>query len=124
MTTTTQPRPRVKPARHVRAGQPTNGVRAVCLTIGTGETAKHYGYYLRSIAADFGSGFEVTKFTTEQTEGEDATYHVHIDQERGFHSCTCKGNTFCGHCKHVSAILALVQSGKLTLPALKPIPAA
>lgn len=50
-------------------------------------------------------------------------YDVNIDLARGYHSCTCKGNTYSGHCKHVESILALIQSGKIDAPQQpKPLP--
>ena len=59
----------------------------------------------------------------EKVEGEPSEYDLLIDLERGFHSCTCKGNTYCGHCKHVESVLALLKSGKIALPAAKQQPA-
>jgi hypothetical protein len=99
--------------RHVNISKPVGGVYALHMTIGAGEKARHFGYYLQQIPADFGLGFHVEKFGVEQVEGEPAEYDVHIDTERGYHSCTCKGNTYHGHCKHVEATLALLQSGRI-----------
>jgi hypothetical protein len=123
MTTATKNRnrkPRSKPERHVTLGTPTNGVYALHMTIGTGEKAKHFGYYVRRIPADFGLAFRFEKFETEQVEGEPSDYDVLIDPERGYHSCTCKGGTFHGHCKHAESVLALIQSGKIDVPTAKP----
>jgi hypothetical protein len=47
---------------------------------------------------------------------------VNLDLQRGQHSCTCKGNTYCGRCKHAEAILALIKSGKIDVPPAKPQP--
>ncbi len=113
MPATATRKPAQKPARRVNISRPVNGVHAVHMTIGTGEKAKHFGYYIASIPADFGLGFYVEKFATEQVEGEEAIYHVNIDLTGGHHSCTCKGGTYCGHCKHQEAILALLKSGKI-----------
>jgi hypothetical protein len=123
MSTATKPRKRVKPERHVILGTPTNGVFALHMTIGTGEKAQHYGYYIQPVPADFGLGFHVEKFDVEKVEGAPSEYDVNIDLQRGYHSCTCKGNTYCGHCKHVESILALIKSGKLAVPAAKQQPA-
>jgi hypothetical protein len=125
MTTASKSRPRVKPARHVTIGTEINGVFALHIAIGTGEKVKHFGYYVRRIPADFGIGFHVEKFDAEKVEGEDTEYDVHLDPQRGYHSCTCKGNTYCGHCKHVESLLALIQSGKIDVPqqtAPEPLP--
>src|SRR5690348_2551878 len=111
MTTATKSRKRVKPERRVQIGAPANGVYAIALTIGRGEKAKHFGYYIRRIPADFGLAFHFEKFQTEKVEGEPSEYDVLIDMQRGSHSCTCKGNTYCGHCKHVEAVLALIKCG-------------
>ncbi len=116
MSNATKPRKRVKPERHVTIGAPANNVFALHMTIGTGETAQHFGYYVSRIPADFGLGFHFEKFGVQQVEGEPSEYDVNIDLQRGYHSCTCKGNTYCGHCKHVESVLALITSGKITVP--------
>jgi hypothetical protein len=120
MTTATKSRKRVKPERRVTIGKPVNGVFALAMTIGAGEKAKHFGYYVQSIPADFGLAFHFEKFSTEQEEGKDNEYDVNIDLQRGRHSCTCKGNTYSGHCKHVEALVSLIQSGKIDVPTAKP----
>jgi hypothetical protein len=99
--------------RRVNISKPVGGVYAMHMVIGAGEKARHFGYYLEQIPADYGLGFHVEKFGTEQVEGEPTEYDVHIDTERGHHSCTCKGNTYHGHCKHVEAVLALIAAGKI-----------
>jgi hypothetical protein len=120
MTTATKSRKRVKPERHVAISKSCNGVYALAITIGTGEKAKQFGYYVRRIPADFGLAFHFEKFETEKVEGEDSEYEVNIDLQRGYHSCTCKGNTYCGHCKHVESVLALIKSGKIAVPQQPP----
>jgi hypothetical protein len=117
MTTATRTRNRLE--LHVNVSKPVNGTFAVHMTIGTGEKAKHFGYYLTPIPADLGLGFHVEKFGVEQIECEPSEYDVNLDLERGYHSCTCKGNTYHGHCKHVEALLSLIQSGKIAVPAPK-----
>ncbi len=120
MSNATKPCKRVKPERHVTIGTPCNNVFAIHMTIGTGETARHFGYYVQPIPTDFGLGFHFEKFDVEKVEGEPSVYDVNIDLQRGYHSCTCKGNTYCGHCKHVECVLALIKSGKIDVPAAKP----
>jgi hypothetical protein len=121
MTATRKPRP--KPERRVNISRPVNGNFAIHMTIGTGEKAQHFGYYLQPIAADFGLGFHVEKFSTEQVEGEPVEYDVHIDTQRGYHSCTCKGGTFVGRCKHQEAVLALIAAGRIAVPQVQQKPA-
>ncbi len=123
MTTASKSRPRVKPQRRVTISPPINGGYALLLTIGTGEKAKRFGYYVDRIPSDFGIAFHFTKFHIDRVEGEPSEYDVLIDLHRGDHSCTCKGNTYCGHCKHVESILALIKSGKIDVPKTKPQPA-
>ncbi len=120
MTTATKSRKRVKPERRVTIGKPCNGVYALAITIGTGEKAKHFGYYVRRIPADFGLAFHFEKFQTEKVENEPSEYDVNLDMQRGSHSCTCKGGTYHGHCKHAEAILALIKSGKIDVQMPKP----
>ena len=40
-------------------------------------------------------------------------YDVELFQESGYHACSCMGCTAHGRCKHIAAILALVQAGRL-----------
>ncbi len=114
-------KPAQKPERRVQIGTPTNGVCALHMTIGEGEKAKHFGYYVSRIPADFGLGFHFEKFATEQEEGKDNEYDVNIDLQRGHHSCTCKGNTYCGHCKHAETLVSPIKSGKIEVPQAKPV---
>jgi hypothetical protein len=120
MSNATKPRKRVKPERRVQMSKIVNGGFAIAMTIGYGETAKQFNYFVESIPADFGLGFHFEKFIHQQVEGEPSEYDVNIDLQRGSHSCTCKGNTYCGHCKHVESVLALIKSGKIDVPAAKP----
>ncbi len=116
MSTATKSRKRVKPERRVTISPPVNGGYAMLMTIGTGDKAKRFGYYVDPIPADFGLGFRFEKFAIDKVEGAPSEYDVNIDLQRGFHSCTCKGNTYCGHCKHVESILALIKCGKIAAP--------
>jgi hypothetical protein len=69
-------------------------------------------YWLQELAVDFGRGFEVRKSPPAGIEPDGAVYHVHLDEVLG-DTCTCKGATYHGHCKHISAIRALIASGRL-----------
>jgi hypothetical protein len=107
MSTVTKERKRVKAklARSARLGAEFNGVRTMLLTVGHLQT----GYYLSRLQADFGQGFRMEKFACD---GGDV-YDVNLDAAAGQHSCTCKGNTYHGHCKHVEALETLRTAGKL-----------
>jgi hypothetical protein len=110
MTTATKARkPRPKPARrvHLYDGFP----MLLEMTVGPVE----FTYWLTPVPCDFGATFEVRKMLTDGG----TVYHVHIDDE-GHHSCDCPGGSYHGKCKHLSALLALVKSGKLALPEKKP----
>jgi hypothetical protein len=120
MTTATKSRKRVKPERRVQISPFFAGGYAMLLTIGTGEKAKRFGYYIDPIPADFGLAFHLEKFAIDKAEGEPSEYDVNLDLQRGSHSCTCKGNTYCGHCKHVESVLALIKSGKIDVPMPQP----
>ncbi len=119
--------------RHVSISKPVNGCYAIALTIGEGEKAKRYHYFLEPIAADFGIGFRFEKFVQDQAEGEPSEYAVNIDLQQGHHTCECKGflrhGMTCGKnrsadeqrgCKHVASVLSLLQSGRIQTPASKP----
>lgn len=110
-------KPAQKPIRRVSTSAPHDGCYTVRLTVGEGDKAQRFDYYVTPIPADFGMGFRVEKFTW--VKGEESTYHVNIDA-RG-NTCTCKGGTYSGHCKHVEAIAALLKAGRIQ-PAVKPQP--
>ena len=76
--------------RSLKIGPEVNGLRALALTT-NGETVS---YYLKEIPVDFGRGFQLDKFYTEEANEDDRQYHVHLDKELG-DSCTCKGFVLC-----------------------------
>lgn len=98
--------------RSLRIGDACNGYRALVLSTG----GERVGYYLRELAVDFGRGFELVKFDTDEgTDAESNSYHVHLDAETG-DSCTCKGFIYHRHgkpCKHIDALKTLVSMGKV-----------
>jgi hypothetical protein len=115
---------RPRPERRMTLGAAVNGVFPLLVTVGEGEKAKKYGYYLEAIPADFGLAYRFTKLAHQIEEGMPAYYDVHLDP-RGRHSCECLGHLRHGHktrCRHVAACAALVVSGKL--PGNTPAPAA
>ena len=98
-----------KSLRSLRIGEATNGVRPLVIT----QDGERCDYHLRELTVDFGRGFEMTKFETDQgSDADERRYHVHLDNHLG-DSCTCKGHSYQSKCKHVDAIKVLIQLGKL-----------
>jgi len=127
MTTASKPRPRVKPTRRVTLSEFINGIACLTMTViephvRTDPKITMFGYFLHRLAADFGLAFRFEPFAEQKRDGSE-DYDVNIDPQRGHHSCTCKGNTYCGHCKHVESILALIKRGKIDVPSAKQQPA-
>jgi hypothetical protein len=92
-----------------------NGVYPLLVTVGTGDKAQRFGYYLQPLPADFGLAFRLTKLAHQVEAGMPDHYDVRLDP-RGRHSCECLGHLRHGHktvCRHVAACVALVASGKL-----------
>jgi hypothetical protein len=99
----TKSRGRVKPERRCRLSDGLGGARRILsLFIGT----EAFLYWLEPVPTDWGKGFRLEKFHSGDV------YHVHLDGALG-HSCECKGFLHHGHCKHVSAVSALVAAGRL-----------
>jgi hypothetical protein len=70
-----------------------------------------FEYLVFATASDFGRGFLLSKFRDPGDEEQPEVYQANVDGPRSI--CTCKGHLSHGHCKHVSALTALVQAGKL-----------
>jgi hypothetical protein len=98
-----------KDQRAVRIGDATNGVRGMTITDAKGVKC---GYCLKELTVDFGRGFELTKFDTEEAADGDHVYHVHLDAQLG-NSCTCKGFIHRDKCKHLDALRKLIEVGKV-----------
>ena len=74
--------------------------------------SEFFRYFVSPVAIDYGvAGAALEKIGADGSCTGGEVYHVHLDTIRS--SCTCKGNTFCGHCKHVEALTALVSVNKL-----------
>ncbi|HEY7308391.1 MAG TPA: hypothetical protein VH643_03410 [Gemmataceae bacterium] len=114
MITASKSRKRVKPERKVHLYNGDGNPKLLEMTIGNDT----FAYWLRIIDADYGIGFEVRKPLPENE-----TYHVHYDPARRLSTCDCKGGLHHGHCKHQEAILALIRTGKLSVPTPKLQPA-
>src|ERR1700722_20158074 len=109
MSTSTAPRPRVKPLRTVRL-LAHNLFRVV-------EGKAVADYAVQTVPTDWGKGFRVAKIVHADEIGVETEdpYHVHLDEATG-HSCECMGHLRHGHktrCRHVGAILTLLAKGLL-----------
>jgi hypothetical protein len=112
----TKPRTPRKAARTVRLAlepfQGNPGVLEIRVTSGVkAPRTDLFEYLVTSLAADFGRGFLLSRFRAPGEEDQPETYQANVDGPRS--TCTCKGYLAHGHCKHVSALTALVQAGKL-----------
>ena len=63
-------------------------------------------YWVGPLASDFGRAFRF-----EKPAPETDVYDVLLEPNGD--SCTCKGHTYGGYCKHVDACRALTAAGKL-----------
>ena len=68
-------------------------------------------YHLAEIASDFGRGFTLEKMTDGNPLTCEPAYSVNIDGEAS--TCECKGFLRWHHCRHVEALTALLEAGKL-----------
>ena len=75
-------------------------------------------YHLAEIPSDFGRGFSLEKMTDGNPLTCETPYAVCIDGTRS--TCECKGFLRWRHCRHVEALTALLEAGKL---ATTPTPA-
>lgn len=94
-----------KPRRHVKLLASEGDLHRLEISDGRVVDA----YVAEEIFAAWGRAFRVSK-----PNGE--AYHVNlgcIDQPA---TCDCKGHAYHGDCKHVKALAALVQAGKLPDP--------
>jgi hypothetical protein len=97
-------KPRPQPRRSVRVFRG-NGRHVLLFTVGHEQT----GYYLEAIPADFGTGFKLEKFACDGGE----LYQVNLDPDAGTNTCTCKGHSYRGRCKHVEALAVLRKAGRI-----------
>lgn len=68
-------------------------------------------YRVSRVGSDFGWAFSVMKVVCVDMDGVAFAepYHVLIDGQFG--SCDCKGHTYGGECRHVSAVMAITENG-------------
>jgi hypothetical protein len=105
MSTSTKPRPRVKPPRSVRLSLAPFGGNPGVVRITAGKEVNDY--LLTPLASDFGTAYRLDKIGVEDGE----PYHVCLDGTN--HTCDCKGHARHGHCKHADGLVALRQAGQL-----------
>ena len=115
MSTISQPRVRVKPARSIRLlSAPTAG-RPGLVRITAGKLSTLYR--LAVLPADFGAGYELTKCLMVEVEPgmwearDGETYHVNLAG-----TCECKGFLKHGRCKHLDGLRRLATLGLLPSP--------
>ena len=75
-------------------------------------------YWIKPVPTDFGLGYRLEKDSAEPG-AEDTAYDVLLEIEGD--TCTCKGHTYGGYCKHVDCLRVLHTRGLLPLPSL-PVP--
>lgn len=77
-------------------------------------------YRVLPVSSDFGEAFSVEK---PEWERDSERYDVLLDENVG-DSCSCKGFTYHGYCRHVDGLHALRTAGKLPLPVIhaEPVP--
>jgi hypothetical protein len=113
MTTTTK-RTRKPTDRHATLSRMTHGKTLLWIT----QDGKVYGYILTEIPTEIGGvAFNLGKATED---GCSESYDVLIHGRET--SCTCPGHTFHHHCKHASAIEALLNARKLSAALRQPKP--
>jgi hypothetical protein len=118
MTTATRTRkPATKKARSANVQPLDNGGQVIWLTI----NGQALAYRLTPLASDFGVAFRVRKCVYAEGKGGEE-YDVLLHGKES--SCTCPGHTYRSKCKHVDALTALVQSGKLAVHEAAPTPEA
>lgn len=126
MNTSTPTRARVKPERTVNLGpvipgSPDRLLSMTFITRGPKRTKEeHFAYWLRSIPGS-ATAFRLEKIKPLPAEGEPDHYDVLLDGARS--TCECKGFLHYGHCTLVDSLRALIQSGKIDVPAPKQQPA-
>lgn len=102
-----KPRPAALRTCHwtIRPDHAFDGYGALDIT----EGKKTDTYLVRQIPADFGEGFTFEKLDA----GLNVIEQYDVNLAGGESSCTCPGNCFHGHCRHVESLTALDEAGRL-----------
>jgi hypothetical protein len=113
LTETPKARKVSRSVRSLRISDPINGARTLVIT----QDGERTFYDLREIPCDIGGrGFRLDKtLEASGSDRDESSYDVRVDGSSDG-SCTCKGFTYHKHqkpCKHLAAVRALVQLGKL-----------
>ncbi|HWG41328.1 MAG TPA: hypothetical protein VN688_00980 [Gemmataceae bacterium] len=108
MATATKSRKPATKSRKATIGTLTNGKLLLCITQGSDVRS----YLLTPIPSDFGTGFHLLK--GDNGDGSPREEYDVLLAGRDS-SCTCKGHTYHGHCKHVESLTALHNAGKLNV---------
>jgi hypothetical protein len=105
-TQTRKPRQRRSHERTVKVlSEPTAADPRTFIRLTQDGKASHY--WVSPLASDFGRAF---RFEKPEIGGD--AYDVLLEQ--GADSCTCKGHTYGGYCKHADCCKALLAAGKLS----------
>lgn len=113
MATVQKPKTPSKPRRTVRlciAACEVNPYNLILVKVGTQSDE----YLVRRIPSDFGDAYTVKKLLpVDDLDGSLAgeRYDVNLSDEGS--TCDCPGHLRHSHCKHVDALIALRQAGKL-----------
>ncbi len=105
-------KPRPKPERAVRIlEQPAPDDPDVYFAVLITEGKKQDTYLVNAVPADFGEGYSFEKLDAAADFAAVEQYDVNLMGAES--TCTCKGNTYHGHCRHVEALQALDRAGSL-----------
>jgi hypothetical protein len=70
------------------------------------------GFYLSRVPSDFDTAWQLEKFAAD--DGSDPSERVyHVLCTEGHSSCDCKGHQRHEHCRHASAVEALLRAGRI-----------
>jgi hypothetical protein len=116
MSTVTAPRPRAKspsnPQRFARLDAKPTVDDPALLTLHVAGKETEYWLYLQP--SHFGEAFRLEKIIPVEDgpaqRGE--VYQVCFEDQHN-HTCECKGHLHRGHCKHIDALTALRDAGRL-----------
>src|SRR5436190_24286806 len=68
-------------------------------------------FWLYPAVSDYGTAFRLEKYEHQRRGDDDAAYNVLLNGEQS--SCECRGFLRWGDCRHVEALSALRNAGKL-----------
>ena len=71
------------------------------------------GYWLDQLPHDFGPAVRCFRLSKMVPPGDDSPDHYDVVVEGNGGRCECRGHLRHGYCKHLSALLCLIQRGSL-----------